>query len=692
MGGDQPPLLTEGMDYLKWKREVGIWELGTSIAAAKQAAVCVLRIQDFKARDFATRLDVTELKKDEGLTYLMAELDKYFEEDNTQSIFLGIDDLEKFVRPEQMQMTEYIAEFKRRLNRIGELFDDKKDIYHDGMLAYRLLTQANLTKDQQILIKAAMGTEKLTSKTIEECLKRCFGDAVFCRRSRMDSDTVKIKVEPGSDVNYHRGQFDEKDTDIRGDNGEYTFYQGYNNRSQGGRKSFSCGSYNNYSNGRGKSGYYSRPWERNKQLNSKERNNSDYKDELNAISHKTGDVARCSICDSNKHFRADCQHNPKKKDSNSVCMYQSCRNGKESNKIDNDYCETVNETFNKVLIDTGTTSNVCGDVWLNTFLESMPEDLKKKVSKVKRNMSFRFGDGRAVESIKCVMLPIKLCNRDLMLETFVVPGELPFLLSRCCMKQLGVSLDFENDQIRIGGEPQQLKVTNSGHYVADIMLWENKESEKYTIEKTGSGESVKKEQIVVSDSESESDDGFCPEESGEESNEPSAEQVEVLDETEISIEESGSVETSGEQLNSESVVEENRDTSELDEFQKDSSSDEKQDWVDVAVKKNKVLDLKSEDVIRYKSAEHTNDVWQRASVIGPGWKQSSVAKNNINIWNLVKEPEGTTTHLRLSECQVQKKSPNSTEQIMFVEDKYETESSIDTVIIPKERYGQLDQV
>ena len=77
MGGDQQPLLTEGMDFLKWKREVGIWELGTSIATTKQAAVCVLRIHDFKARDFATRLDATELKKAEGMEYLMTELDKY---------------------------------------------------------------------------------------------------------------------------------------------------------------------------------------------------------------------------------------------------------------------------------------------------------------------------------------------------------------------------------------------------------------------------------------------------------------------------------------------------------------------------------------------------------------------------------------------------------------------------------------
>ena len=176
-------------------------------------------------------------------------------------------------------MVEYIAEFKRRLNRIGELFNDKKEIYHNGMLAYRLLTQVSLTKDQQVLIKAVMGTQALTSKAIEECLKRCFGDAVFCSRSRLELDTVKIKVEPRSDVNYQRGEFDEKDTDISGDNGEYTFYQGYNNRGRGERKSFSRGDYNSYSNGRGKSGNYSKPWKTDKQLNSKERNKSDYKDE-----------------------------------------------------------------------------------------------------------------------------------------------------------------------------------------------------------------------------------------------------------------------------------------------------------------------------------------------------------------------------------------------------------------------------
>ena len=96
MGGDHPPILAEGMDYLKWKREVGIWKLGTSLAAAKQAAVCVLRINDFKARDFATRLDIEKLKEATGLDYLLKELDAYFKEDNTQSVFLAIEELESF--------------------------------------------------------------------------------------------------------------------------------------------------------------------------------------------------------------------------------------------------------------------------------------------------------------------------------------------------------------------------------------------------------------------------------------------------------------------------------------------------------------------------------------------------------------------------------------------------------------------
>ncbi len=300
MGGDYPPLLTEGMDYLKWKREVGIWKIGTSLAGTKQAAVCVLRINDFKARDFATRLDVEKLKEAAGLDYLLKELDTYFKEDNTQSVFLAIEELESFMRPQDMNMAEYIAEFKRRLNRIQELFGDNKEMYHDGMLAYRLLTQANLNKEQQTLIKAAMGTQQLTSSAIEECLKRCFGDAVIGGRPREasghSSDTMKIKVE--SDVHYHsqatQSPFDEnRNTDSVDESHEHAFYQrqaGY--RGRGRRNQFSRDGYRSFPKG--------------KQYTSAGKKSTE--DEMNAVDRRTGEVLRCRICDSKFHFARECAH------------------------------------------------------------------------------------------------------------------------------------------------------------------------------------------------------------------------------------------------------------------------------------------------------------------------------------------------------------------------------------------------
>jgi hypothetical protein len=48
---------------LKFKLSVEIWKLGTSVTAARQAALCILAIMDPKARDFAARLKQDELKK-----------------------------------------------------------------------------------------------------------------------------------------------------------------------------------------------------------------------------------------------------------------------------------------------------------------------------------------------------------------------------------------------------------------------------------------------------------------------------------------------------------------------------------------------------------------------------------------------------------------------------------------------------
>ena len=318
MTGDVPPKLFEGMDYLKWKREINIWRDGTSVKPEKQASVAILRIMDHKARDFATRLDREKLKVATGIDYVIKELDEFFEEDGTQNVFLAIENLEKFIRTKDMGMLEYIAEFGRKVDAISELLTEGEKPYHDGILAYRLLKQSSLSKEQQILVRATM--PKLTFKDMENCLKRAFGDAVIIgKKESTYSDNMKIKIEP-MDTLYQ----DENSSDSDGYDPN-TFYQ--NNY----RNKFSRGNYPNYRGSRGgrdrgsssgyqkfnNNNYYQRNHRQNKDFGRSDApghelhssNNKHCSDDNLIRENKKdrfGNVMKCNICDSKFHFAREC--------------------------------------------------------------------------------------------------------------------------------------------------------------------------------------------------------------------------------------------------------------------------------------------------------------------------------------------------------------------------------------------------
>ena len=103
-----------------------------------------------------------ELKKDAGMDYLLKELDAHFEVDTTRSVFLAIEEIEQFTRNESMDVSTYIQEFVRLNNRLKELLNEGEEVYHDAILAYRLLSQAGLNDSQKTLVKAALGRQVLT--------------------------------------------------------------------------------------------------------------------------------------------------------------------------------------------------------------------------------------------------------------------------------------------------------------------------------------------------------------------------------------------------------------------------------------------------------------------------------------------------------------------------------------------------
>lgn len=508
MGGDQPRKLVNGADFREWRLEVEMWALGTSVKVEKQGPVVACRVMDKKAKDHVLRLDKPELAKDGGLKIILDALAAHYKQDSTQLVFLAIENIEQFQRPKEMLIDDYIAEFIVRNNHLKETLSEGKEVYHDGILAYRLISQANLDAREKQLIKAAMGKEALSLANVSEALKRCFGDRALNGESSSSgfniqsnsgfkTEAVHVKQEP--QVFYGDYVEEEMSTDSEYENCD-TFYNSRNQQYGRGQKNFNQPYNRTYGqknfNSQNQQSYRhnnSRPpapgWNSDRypskrtkfdqgghgsgqpSFNRSSREEPQSRPQYTSNARdKSGEVMRCKICDSTKHLMNGCQHRTCETLLQS-CFVNDTQESWEPISEDFEYAETYllsNDTFHRALIDTGAVRNVCGSTWIEEFMSALPEKKKKHVEYTDEYLTFRFGDGKAVKSEQHMILPVTICGKDLRLETFVIPGDIPLLFSRHSMKQFGVQLDIMRDMITIEGVSQDLEVTRSGHYVVDL--------------------------------------------------------------------------------------------------------------------------------------------------------------------------------------------------------------------------------
>ena len=128
----------------------------------------------------------------------------------------------------------------------------------------------------------------------------------------------------------------------------------------------------------------------------------------------------------------------------------------------------LGETFGSAIIDSGCTRTVCGDLWLNTYLDSLSQNDRKSVRTEPSMCCFRFGDGVVYNSDRVVYLPVHIRSTKGTLVTQVVPCNIPLLLSRSSMKIANATLDFQTDSIFIFNETLPLYITESGHYCLSL--------------------------------------------------------------------------------------------------------------------------------------------------------------------------------------------------------------------------------
>ena len=180
-----PPLLTEDKVYNDWKKEIEFWKIATDVKEEKQAAQIFLTLTG-RAREAVLEMSATEIGVKEGVENLIKKLDELYKEDSNQAAFIAYEQFESFKRPENMSIKDYINAFERLNNKLKTYEMNLPE----GVLAYRLLRSANISKENEQLARATI--KELTFKEMCTQLKLIFGD---CNVEKMSKNMDNVKLE-----------------------------------------------------------------------------------------------------------------------------------------------------------------------------------------------------------------------------------------------------------------------------------------------------------------------------------------------------------------------------------------------------------------------------------------------------------------------------------------------------------------
>ena len=444
----QPPLLSKCKSYQDYIKKINIWCKITSIPKKDQGGAILLTLEN-EAEDKVLELDENDILCDQGVANIIKQLDKIYKKNETLEKFEALDSFETYRRQSEESINDFIIEFDKRLNRTKKLGTEMSN----DLLAYRMIKSANLSEQDERLVKA---TCKLDYAEVKDKLKSMFGDAVS---SKSSSDFLgNIKTEDVFDSVH--------DSHTTGENSTLFTRGKYRGKSRGSSRGFSRGNRGNKSqSSRSDSA-------RNDSSEPQSESNIDSKNPLN----DDGSFTQCVICKSIYHWAPKCPHRDSSKN-DATCLSNESATLMSEHVVLHAYNNTHNtntlnnlmaETWNTAVLDCGATKTVAGRSWVDHYVMCLSDDDKKLVQVRKTNTAFRFGDGNQVISDMNVTFPAILGNRSISISTDVIEKDIPLLLSRESMKKANMKLDFSKDIANMCGEDILLTSTKSGHYTVPL--------------------------------------------------------------------------------------------------------------------------------------------------------------------------------------------------------------------------------
>ena len=441
----QPPVFDPdgGDSYQDWKCDVEVWKLFTKDEAKRIGPAVYLSLKG-NAREAVRGIDAKELGNDDGYNKVMEALDKVYLKDETTRAFCAIKNFIEYRRESGYGFAKFFVEFN---NRHLELTKHKLK-FDDGLMGYFLLTAANLSDDHERLVRA---TAKLDFEDVRDKLQKVFGEFDGNDEKQEGSGALPVKEE----CLYTRyGQ--------RGRSNRGSYSGEFHDDSRSNRDSYDDGRRNrdSYDNSRRNRGGRGRGRGRGGQ----------HQGNRNPIG-QDGNIMRCHECNSTQHFVDNCPNRRVEEANMTVHITLIAGSASEEQEV------MLVESLARGILDSACTKTVAGKTWMDEFLSQLDEKERKIALNSKKASSslYRFGDGQETLSKHEITVPMRICGKKMTISVDIVEFEIPLLISRPTMTQLGMVLDTANHTAIVDGKTIQLEFNRSGHYTIPVNDWTNKE-------------------------------------------------------------------------------------------------------------------------------------------------------------------------------------------------------------------------
>ena len=437
-----PPAYYDGENYSDWKLDIDLWQEFTSLEKKKQGTAFLLELKPGKVKDAVRSLGKEVLVAENGLTQIINQLDKIYQEDAAQLSYRVYSKFEKYSRPDSMSLQSYISEFEKLLADLKK----QKITLPEEVLAYRFLNSANLPAEKTDLALATV--QSLTYKEMCKTINKIFSvQANFSRSEMKDELSVKVEPEECHYVDHHRRGGGTIHSRPQAGSSHYP----YRGRTTDYSGCYVCG----------EKDHSARACSLRKDCRPNSHSVERFEPEV-YDQYLTHDVA---------NNLDGVQVIPQMETDDTAYMtFMVTSVDPHENCFVNNLGSLVYDTLACAVIDSGCTKTVVGRNWINLYRDTLEEDQLKMMTSERCATPFRFGDGVEVMSFEKVKIPGCIGRKRVLIEANIVNKDLPLLLSKASLKKAGAMLDFKNDKIVFDNESVDLCETKSKHYCVPLCI------------------------------------------------------------------------------------------------------------------------------------------------------------------------------------------------------------------------------